>query len=163
MSVNKVILVGNVGKDPEVRYLEKGVAVAKFSLATSETYKGKDGEKVTSTEWHNIVLWRGLAETVEKYVHKGSQLYIEGKIRTRSYDDKDGNKRYVTEIVADLMQMLGKKSDSSTDDFSERAPNSGQKTNTNNQDNFVGTPNSEGQKSDTFDNTGSADDDDLPF
>jgi single-strand DNA-binding protein len=113
MSVNKVILVGNVGKDPEVRYLEKGVAVAKFPLATSETYKGKDGEKVTATEWHNVVLWRGLAETVEKYVKKGSQLYIEGKIRTRSYDDKDGNKRYVTEIVADLMQMLGKKSDSS--------------------------------------------------
>jgi single-strand DNA-binding protein len=120
MSVNKVILVGNVGKDPDVRYLEKGVAIARFPLATSESYKGKDGERVTATEWHNIVLWRGLAETAEKYVKKGSQLFIEGKIRTRSYDDKDGNKRYMTEIVADQMQMLGKRSDSPGDDIPER-------------------------------------------
>lgn len=110
MSVNKVILVGNVGKDPEVRYLENGVAVANFTLATSETYKNKNGEKVTNTEWHNIVIWRGLAEVVEKYVKKGTQLFIEGRIRTRSWDDKDGNKRYTTEIVGDNMQMLGKKS-----------------------------------------------------
>ena len=112
MSINKVILVGNVGKDPEVRYLESGVAVARFPFATSETYKGKDGEKVTTTEWHNIVLWRGLAEVAEKYVKKGSQLYLEGKIRTRSYDDKDGVKRYMTEIVTDQMQMLGRRQDS---------------------------------------------------
>ena len=112
MSINKVILVGNVGKDPEVRYLESGVAVANFPFATSETYKNKNGEKVTSTEWHNIVLWRGLAEVAEKYVKKGSQLYIEGRIKTRAWDDKEGNKRYTTEIVGDNMQMLGKKGDS---------------------------------------------------
>ena len=107
MSVNKVILVGNVGKDPEVRHLDSGVSVANFPLATSESYVAKNGDKVTTTEWHNIVLWRGLAEVAEKYVTKGRQLYIEGRIRTRSYDDKDGNKRYITEIYGDVMQMLG--------------------------------------------------------
>lgn len=111
MSVNKVILVGNVGKDPEIRHLDTGIAVANFPLATSETYTAKNGEKVTTTEWHNIVLWRGLAEVAEKYVTKGRQLYIEGRIRTRSYDDKDGNKRYITEIYGDTMQMLGTKAD----------------------------------------------------
>lgn len=111
MSVNKVILVGNVGKDPEVHFIEQGVAVARFPFATSETYRSKDGEKVTTTEWHNIVLWRGLAEVADKYVRKGSQLYIDGRIKTRSYDDKDGNKRYITEIVADTMQLLGKRAD----------------------------------------------------
>lgn len=114
MSVNKVILVGNVGKDPDVRHLEGGTSVASFPLATSETYKNKSGEKVTTTEWHNIVVWRGLADVAEKYVKKGSQLYIDGRIRTRSYDDKDGNKRYFTEIFADTLRMLGKKSDSDT-------------------------------------------------
>lgn len=109
MGINKVILVGNVGKDPEVRHLDSGVAVTTFPLATSETYRNKEGQKVTNTEWHNIVLWRGLAEIAEKYVKKGNPLYIEGKIRTRSWDDKDGNKRYTTEIVADNMQMLGSK------------------------------------------------------
>ncbi len=111
MSVNKVILVGNVGKDPETRYLEGGTAVCSFSLATSESYRNRDGEKVTNTEWHNVVLWRGLAEVAEKYVRKGSQLFIEGRIRTRSWDDRDGNKRYTTEIVGDNMQMLGKRQD----------------------------------------------------
>ena len=111
MSVNKVILVGNVGKDPEVRYLEGGAAVCKFSMATSEVYKNRDGEKVTTTEWHNIVLWRGLAEIAEKYVKKGMQLYIEGRIKTRTYNDQDGNTKYITEIVGDSMQMLGKKSE----------------------------------------------------
>ena len=111
MSVNKVILVGNVGKDPETRDLEGGTAVCSFSLATSETYRNRDGEKITNTEWHNIVLWRGLAEVAEKYVRKGSQLFIEGRIRTRSWDDKDGNKRYTTEIVGDNMQMLGRRPD----------------------------------------------------
>ena len=115
MSVNKVILVGNVGKDPEIRHLDTGVAVANFPLATSETYTAKNGDKVTTTEWHNIVLWRGLAEVAEKYVKKGRQLYIEGRIRTRSYDDKDGNKKYITEIYGDTMQMLGAKSDDKPD------------------------------------------------
>jgi single-strand DNA-binding protein len=104
--VNKVILVGNVGKDPEVKYLEGGVAVAKLPLATSETYKNRDGQKVEQTEWHNIVLWRGLAEIAEKYVRKGNKLYIEGKIRTRSYEENNV-KKYFTEIVADNMTMLG--------------------------------------------------------
>jgi len=111
MSVNKVILIGNVGKDPETRHLEGGNVVSKFSLATSEVYKNKVGEKITNTEWHNIVLWKGLAEIAEKYVRKGSQLYIEGRIRTRSYTDQEGNTKYTTEIIADSMQMLGKKAE----------------------------------------------------
>lgn len=108
MSVNKVILLGNVGRDPEVRYLDAGVAVATFPLATSEKgYTLQNGTQVPErTEWHNIVLWRGLAEVAEKYIHKGDKLYIEGKIRTRSYDDQAGVKRYVTEIFADNMEML---------------------------------------------------------
>ena len=104
--VNKVILIGNVGADPEVRYLEGGVAVANLRLATTERYKNKNGENIDQTEWHNIVLWRGLAEIVEKYVKKGMRLYIEGRIRTRSWDDQNGVKRYTTEIYADNMQML---------------------------------------------------------
>lgn len=110
--VNKVILIGNLGKDPEVRHLESGVAVAKFSIATTETYKSKDGNKVDHTEWHNIVLWRGLAEISEKYLKKGDKVYIEGRLRTRQWDDKDGIKRYTTEILADNMNMLGGKRDS---------------------------------------------------
>lgn len=111
MSVNKVILLGNVGKDPEVRYLDSGVAVATFPLATSDrAYTLANGTQVPErTEWHNIVLWRGLAETAEKYVHKGDKLYLEGKIRTRSYDDQAGVKRYVTEIFVDNMEMLSPK------------------------------------------------------
>ncbi|MFO7940557.1 MAG: single-stranded DNA-binding protein [Bacteroidales bacterium] len=117
MGVNKVILVGNVGKDPEVRHLDNDLVVANFTLATSETFK-RNGEKITNTEWHNITLWRGLAQVAENYVKKGSQLYIEGRIRTRSYDDKDGNKRYITEIIGDNMQMLDRKSDHSGGDNS---------------------------------------------
>jgi single-strand DNA-binding protein len=107
--VNKVILVGNLGKDPEVRYLDNGVAVANFSLATTENYKYKQGERVSQTEWHNIVLWRGLAEVAEKYLKKGSSIYIEGKIKNRKWEDKDGNTRYNTEILGDNMTMLGAK------------------------------------------------------
>jgi single-strand DNA-binding protein len=107
--VNKVILVGNLGKDPEVRYLDNGVAVANFSLATTENYKNKQGERVSQTEWHNIVLWRGLAEVAEKFLKKGSSIYIEGKIKNRKWEDKDGNTRYNTEILADNMTMLGAK------------------------------------------------------
>lgn len=109
--VNKVILVGNTGQDPDVRHLEGGVAVANFNLATSETYKDKNGEKVTQTEWHRVVLWRGLAEIAEKFVKKGQLLYIEGRLRTRSWEDKEGVKRYTTEVFADVMRMLGKKGD----------------------------------------------------
>ncbi len=107
--VNKVILVGNLGKDPEVRYLDNGVAVANFSLATTENYKNKLGERVSQTEWHNIVLWRGLAEVAEKYLKKGASVYIEGKIKTRKWEDKDSNTRYNTEILVDNMTMLGGK------------------------------------------------------
>ncbi len=116
--INKVILVGNLGKDPEVRTLENGAKVANFTLATSETYKNKDGQKVTQTEWHNIVLWRGLAEVAEKYLRKGNQVYIEGKIRLRSWDDKDGVKRYTTEILGDNMTMLGSRRDFDESDAS---------------------------------------------
>ena len=113
MSVNKVILVGNVGKDPEVRYYDNGGAVANFSLATTERgYAAANGTQVPDrTEWHNIVLWRGLAEIAEKYVRKGSKIYLEGKIRSRSYDDQQGNKRYVTEVWGDTMELLDRKSD----------------------------------------------------
>jgi len=111
MSVNKVILVGNVGKDPETRYLDESTSITKFPMATSETYKNKAGERVSNTEWHNIVLWRGLAQVAEKYVKKGTQIYIEGRIKTRSYDDADGNKKYITEIVGDQMQLLGRRPD----------------------------------------------------
>ena len=113
MSINKVILVGNVGKDPEVHYVEENLPVARFPLATSDKgYKTKDGRQIPDrTEWHNVVVWRRLAEVVEKYVKKGTQLYLEGKIKTRSYEDKDGIKRYSTEIVVDVLQLLGSRSD----------------------------------------------------
>jgi single-strand DNA-binding protein len=109
MSINKVILVGNVGKDPVIRYFDKGVAKATFPLATSETYTNQQGETITSTEWHNIVLWRALAEVAEKTIKKGSQVYIVGKIKTRSYVDKDGVNKYITEILADTLLLLEKK------------------------------------------------------
>ena len=102
------MLIGNVGREPDIRYVDAGVCVASLVLATTERgYKLQNGTEVPDrTEWHNITLWRGLAETVEKYVHKGDKLYIEGKIHTRSYDDKNGMKRYITEIWADAMEML---------------------------------------------------------
>jgi len=109
MSINKVILVGHVGKDPVVRYFDKGVAKASFPLATSESYTNQQGETITSTEWHNIVLWRSLAEVAEKTVKKGTQVYIVGKIKTRSYVDKDGVNKYITEILGDTMITLEKK------------------------------------------------------
>ncbi len=108
--INKVILVGHLGKDPEARHLDGGVTVVTFPLATSETYN-KDGKRVEQTEWHNVVMWRGLAEVAEKYLQKGKLVYIEGKLRTRSWDDKEGNKRYATEVVAENFTMLGRKSD----------------------------------------------------
>ena len=118
MSLNKVMLIGNVGKDPEVRYLENNPApqgtnpkVAQFTLATTERFRDRNGEVRENTEWHNIVAWRGLADLAEKYIRKGSQLYIEGRIRTRSWNDQTGAKQYRTEIVADSIQLLGRKSD----------------------------------------------------
>ena len=104
--VNKVILMGHAGKDPEVRHMDNNLTVARFTLATSERWN-RDGNRVDHTEWHNIVVWRGLAEIAEKYVRKGSLLYIEGKLRYSSYDDKDGVKRFYTEILADAMRLVG--------------------------------------------------------
>ena len=107
MAINKAILVGNLGKDPELRYTANGQAVATFSLATTEKFKNKGGEQQERTEWHNIVAWGPLAEICGKYLTKGKQIYCEGRIQSRSYDDRDGNKRYITEIVISDMQMLG--------------------------------------------------------
>ena len=110
--VNRVILIGNLGKDPEVRTLEGGAKVANFPLATTETYKNRSGDRAEHTEWHNIVLWRGLAEVAERFLKKGNSVYIEGKLRTRSWDDQEtGNKRYITEVIADNMTMLGGRRD----------------------------------------------------
>lgn len=122
--VNKVILIGNLGKDPEVRYLDGGVAVANFPLATTEVHKNRAGEKVESTEWHNVVLWRGLAEVAEKLLKKGMQVYIEGRLRTRSWEDKDGSKKRATEVVGENLTILSRKSaglDGSTETISATA------------------------------------------
>ncbi|MGD2125258.1 MAG: single-stranded DNA-binding protein [Desulfobacteraceae bacterium] len=106
-SINKVILIGNLGADPEIRYTPGGRAVANFSLATHEQWTSKDGEKGERTEWHRIVAWARLGEICGEYLHKGSQVYVEGRLQTRSWEDRDGNKRYTTEIIAQNMQMLG--------------------------------------------------------
>ena len=116
MSLNKVMLIGNVGNDPEVRYLESNpqnpaanAKVASFRLATTERYRDRSGELRENTEWHSVVVWRNNADVVERFVHKGSQIYIEGKLRTRQWTDQTGNKRYTTEVVADTLQLLGKR------------------------------------------------------
>ena len=113
--VNRVILIGNLGKDPEVQHLEGNIAVAKFPLATTETHKDKNGNLVSQTEWHTIVLLRGLAELALKYLHKGSLVYIEGRLRTRNWEDKDKNKRSITEIVGDNLVMLDKRKENEVD------------------------------------------------
>ena len=110
--VNRVMLIGNLGKDPDVQYLEGNIAVAKFPLATTETYKDRTGKLISQTEWHTVVLWRGLADLAQKYLHKGSLIYVEGRLRTRSWEDKDGNKKFATEIVGDNLIMLDKRGDS---------------------------------------------------
>jgi single-strand DNA-binding protein len=135
--VNKVILLGNLGKDPEVQSFESGAKKASFSLATTEYFTNKEGNRVEQTEWHNVVLWRNLADVAEKYLKKGAQVYIEGKIRTRSWEDKDNNKRYITEIIGDTMNMLRTKKDSPIENSSVEA---------NNNDTLISSP-----------------DDDLPF
>ncbi len=104
--INRVILIGNLGKDPDVITFENGVKKASFSLATSESYKNKEGNRVDQTEWHNIVMWRGLADIAERFLKKGNQIYLEGKLKTRSYE-MDGTKKYITEIFVDNMTMLG--------------------------------------------------------
>ncbi|MEJ0103039.1 MAG: single-stranded DNA-binding protein [Bacteroidota bacterium] len=110
--VNRVMLIGNLGKDPDVQFLEGNIAVAKFPLATTETFKDRSGKLVSQTEWHTVVLWRGLAELAQKYLHKGSLVYIEGRLRTRSWEDKEGNRKFATEVVGDNLIMLDKRMDS---------------------------------------------------
>jgi single-strand DNA-binding protein len=104
-----VMLIGNLGKDPDIQFLEGHIGVAKFPLATTETFKDRSGKLVSQTEWHTIVLWRGLAELAQKYLHKGSLVYIEGRLRTRSWEDKEGVRKYATEIVGDNLIMLDKR------------------------------------------------------
>ena len=119
MSLNKVMLIGNVGSDPEVRYLDGNSSnvgttkVASFRLATTERYRDRNGELRENTEWHNVVAWRNSADLAEKFIHKGSQIYVEGKLRTRSWSDQSGAKRFTTEVVVDTIQLLGRKTDSS--------------------------------------------------
>ena len=112
MTLNKVMIIGNAGKDPEIRHLDNGVSVVTLPVATTERYKDKNGETKEQTEWHNVVFWRQLAEFTEKYVRKGSQLFIEGRLRTRNWEDQSGNKKYVTEIVADNIRLLGRRPES---------------------------------------------------
>ncbi len=107
--VNRVTLIGNLGKDPDVQYLDGNIGVAKFSLATTETYKDKTGKLVSQTEWHTVVLWRGLADLAQKYLHKGSLVYIDGRLKTRSWEDKEGNKKFATEIVGENLIMLDRR------------------------------------------------------
>ena len=145
--VNKVILVGNLGKDPEVKHLDTGVSVANFSLATTETYNNKQGERVSQTEWHNVVLWRGLADIAEKYLKKGNSVYVEGKINTRKWEDKEGNTRYSTDIIAEKMTMLGSRQDSNST------------TNTTN----TTSNNNEDQSNNSQNINESSNSDDLPF
>ncbi|WP_293932612.1 single-stranded DNA-binding protein [Sphingobacterium sp. UBA6645] len=145
--VNKVILVGHLGKDPEIRYLEGNVSVASFPLATSETFS-KDGKRIEQTEWHNIVLWRGLADVAGKYLSKGKLVYIEGKLRTRSYEDKEGIRRYTTEIVAESFNLLGRRSD-----FEPQ----------NSQGSSTATSTTEAEKEQSVDFTENDDNDGLPF
>ncbi|MDG1332269.1 MAG: single-stranded DNA-binding protein [Crocinitomicaceae bacterium] len=145
-SVNKVILIGNLGKDPEVRHLENGAVVANFPIATSETFTDRTtGQKRENTDWHNIVLWRGLAEIAEKYLKKGQKIYVEGKLKTRSWQDKDGNTRYTTEVVGDEMTMLSRADMSAQQSNAPYSPS--------------GTPEAPSKVDDIINN----DSDDLPF
>ena len=111
--VNRVMLIGNLGKDPDMQYLEGAIGVAKFPLATTETFKDRSGKLISQTEWHTVVLWRGLAELAQKYLHKGSLVYIEGRLRTRSWEDKEGIRKFATEVVGDNLIMLDKRTDHS--------------------------------------------------
>jgi len=173
-SVNKVIILGRLGADPEVRHFENGSSVAKTRIATTEKYTNKEGQKIENTEWHTVVFWRGLAGIVEKYLKKGDQVYVEGRLKTRSWDDQDGNKRYATDIEAREMVMLGGNR-GSNNGFDNAVPNSVyeqeaaskntasnaiQNTNTAAHEENVAT-----KVENTTDQTGKKDsfDDDLPF
>lgn len=150
--INKVILVGNLGKDPELRKLDSGASLTRFPLATSDSYTDKEGNKIDQTEWHNIVLWRGLADVADNYLKKGSKVYIEGKLKTRSYQDKDGNTKYTTEIVGDQMVMLDSKGENSGGSYNApKESNPAQNTNNTNED------------ANTSDSESASFEDDLPF
>ncbi|HKC35860.1 MAG TPA: single-stranded DNA-binding protein [Chitinophagaceae bacterium] len=123
--VNRVMLIGNLGKDPDVQVLEGNIAVAKFPLATTETFKDRGGKLVSQTEWHTVVLWRGLAELAQKYLHKGSLVYIEGRLRTRNWDDKEGHRKFATEVVGDNLIMLDKRTDGGAHTDSSHGENIG--------------------------------------
>ena len=125
-SLNKVILIGNLGADPEIKKMADGTKMAKFSIATTETYKNKQGERVSNTDWHNIVLWRGVAQVAEQYLKKGDSVLIEGKIKNRSWEDENGIKKYATDIQGDNMTMLGSKRDQSNQ--GHQAPEQSQET-----------------------------------
>ncbi|GHA67673.1 single-stranded DNA-binding protein [Pontibacter akesuensis] len=159
-SVNKVILIGNLGKDPEVRHLEGGVAVARFPMATSETFKDKQGQRQERTEWHNIVVWRGLAEVAEKYLKKGNSVYIEGRLRTNNYQDKEGIQRYSTEIVADQMTMLGGPSGGSGNGQESAAASGGNYGSSSASSSGSGNSSNSGGNASAFQND---EPDDLPF
>ena len=146
MSVNKVILIGRLGKDPEVRKINETTTVCNFPLATNESYKNQDGSYTEQTEWHNIVMWRGVAERAERILKKGSTIFVEGKLRTRSWEDKENHKRYTTEIVVENFQLLDKRESSGTS----------QATNTENKTGTETTSSSETVTEPNFD-------DDLPF
>ncbi len=151
--VNKVILLGHLGKDPEIRAMETGRRVANFTLATSETYKDKNGERVENTEWHNVVFWGPVTEIIEKYVKKGTQIYVEGKLRTRSYETKEGVKKYTTEVLGDTITLLG-----------GGPKNNDNGSNNNNQSNsYAATSEAKNMVEDRFDKSTMDDSDDLPF
>lgn len=127
-TLNKVMLIGNVGKDPDVNFTPSGVKVAQFRMATSETWKDKDGAVQEQTDWHTIIAWRGLADVVERLVRRGSRLYVEGKIQSRSFDDRDGHKRYITEIIAENLLLLDAKRPEHTNSHAETEQGTGSST-----------------------------------
>ncbi len=131
--LNRVMLIGNLGKDPDVQYLEGNVSMAKFPLATTEMFKERSGKMGTQTEWHNIILWRGLADLAQKFLHKGSLIYLEGRLRTRSWEDREGHKKFVTEIMADNFIMLDRRSDA----HSAQSSSSGSNISQEHEDNFT--------------------------
>ncbi len=173
--INKVILVGNLGSDPEVRYTPSGTAVANFNIATNESYKNRDGEMVDKTEWHRIVVWDRLAEICGEYLKKGSQVYIEGSLQTRSYEDKDGVTKYTTEIKCREMQMLGGREGGggSSDDYDDTRSQQRPQQRSNQGGNRGGYGNDRGgdrpqqrraaPAAADYDDGGFTPDDDLPF
>ncbi len=157
MGVNKVILLGHVGKDPVVQYVKEDVPVARFTLATTENYRDRDGNRQSTTEWHNLVVWRGLAKVVEQYVRKGSQLFVEGKLTTRSYE-KDGQTKYFTEVVVNNLEMLGRAGDTSSSSYNKETNQTSSNQNVNTSSNVVNEPTIDTEEAQSYDET-----DDLPF